>query len=686
METWNPNYDQSRIHEWLNDCGSFLSRTSPYDDHLDVEVESVQFDNRTCVPVLPEQLACCGHSFESASGHIAQPAPRPLSSFDTSAVGPSEKQLFLKVALALQTSAWIKFYALCKHFHPHMSNKFSEQQVNNALLTAIMKRTVSFETINSMKEARYLSDTQMRSFHLVFHECILKNPSPTSPKTERAVLIKKSVHSSSSDSRDYSELRKELNRLKVNSATIEQIIALKPYDMESSVLERSLKNVFGLDDCKAHLIACFVGFLSSVDRAINGRPQQISGHQDKKVSSPTTRQVERLPNQGDFEDDVALATKFSLRNIGDSKFTTLVVGSSIKGSIADTYDHDTTLFTCSRHSDLNGDIHNTVDDIPPGKQFKKIHFVNMSESTFDDPKKNRVLFYKLSNLLADYGKIIISFAANGQGYNDQTFAEKILKPSGFSQFCFLGKSSPPRPSVNIIATKTGVPQPLIPEPEETVRLSALSIACNGVQQQRPDTASNPVWKEYTLDQKKLINMMQSPSEPIDHDLIQKALSSPANPEYDLSIDEFATLKVRYDAWHVHKPSSGLPFNKEIRDLNERLREARELYKALVDHQEEGCVTDARPGTTPVLHDLTEPHLQPAAQNTATRQQIDIIIKALNKECTGLKGDIVSRHIPYLALSEDEINQAVDGRKSALDKILFESQIRESCNPASNDQV
>ena len=684
METWNPNYDRHRILEWLNDCGDFLSRTSPYDDHLDVEVESVQFDNRTCSPVLPEQLASCGHSFEPASGHTDQPAARTLSSFDTSAVPPSVKQSFLKVALALQSSTWIKFYGLCKQLHPHLSNKFSEHQVNNALIKAIMKRTVSFETILSMKEAQYLSDTQRRSLHLAFHECVIENPSPTSPKTERAILIKKAAQSSSSDSGNYPELRQELNRLKVNSATIEQIIALKPYDIQFSVLERLLKNVIGLDDDKAHMIACHVRFLSPVDRAINGRQQQISGHQDKKVSSPTTRQVERLPNQGDFEDDVALATKFSLRNIGDSKFTTLVVGSSINGSIADTYDHETTLFAYSRHSDLNGDIHNTVDDIPPGKQFKTMHFVNMSESTFDDPKKNRVLFYKLSNLLADYGKIIVSFAANGQGYNDQTFAERILKPSGFSQFCFPGKSSPPRSNVNIIATKTGVPQPLVPESEETVRLSALSIDCSGVVpvQQRP----NQVWKEYTLDKKKLINMMQSPSEPIDHDLIQKALSSPANPEYDLSIDEFATLKVRYDAWHVHKPSSGLPFNNEIRDLNERLREARELYKALVDHQEEGCLTDARPGTTPVLHDLTEPHLQPAAQNTATRQQIDKIIKALNKEFTGLKADIVSRHIPCLALSEEEINQAVDGRKSALDKILIESQIRESCYPTSNDQV
>ena len=520
-------------------------------------------------------------------------------------------------------------------------------------------------------------------------KALSSNCAPTSPKTQRPILIEKSVQLSSSDSRKYSELRQELNRLDVNSAIIEKIIALKPYDMEASVLNHALKNFIGLDDYRAGLIACHIRFLSAVDSAVNGRKQQISDHQDIKVSLPTTQQNERSPGQCESEDDIVLATKLSLRDMSESKFSELVVGASIDGQIASTFNHETTLFAGCKHSDLNGDIHNTVDDIPPGKKFEKIHFVNMPESTFDDPKKNRVLFNKISNLLVDYGRLFISFAANEQGYNNKTFADRILKPSGFSQFCFLVKSSTTCSNVNMMACKVGAPQSLVSGSEQVVRQSALSSGCSGVasvQHQRPDTVSNPVWKEYSLAKKKLINMMQCAKQPLDHDTIQRALSSPANPEYDLSIEEFASLKVRYDAWHGHKPSSGLPVNKEIRNLNERLLEARELYKALVDHQEEGCLTDARSGATPVLrpvscsNDLavTEQNLHLAAQNTASKQQIDNIIEALKKEFKGLKSDIVSKHIPFLTLSKDDIDQAVAGCKPALDKILVESQIRESC--------
>ena len=733
MEPGNPDYDRDRILAWVQDCNKYLSSARALHAHLNDDAESRQFGYRTCSQALSGQTVGCGHPFQSASGH--QSAAKPISAYGSSAVMHSEKQLVQPVALPLQSSTWKKFYDFCKDRHPQMTYKFSEERINNALLTAIMKKTVSIETINSMKATWCLSETQMHAFHHVFVECFSENsppapatlvakrvvkrgcevsasaadipesrsssassssqtrtkpwPSnctPSSPKTQQAILIKKPVQLSSSDSRNHPALRQELNRLGVDSATIERIIALKPYDMELSVLKHTLRNDVGLDDHNAHLVACHIRFLSAVDNTNKGRNQPSSELQDKKVSLSAIRQNEKPSSLCDSEDDVVLATKLSLRDISEPTFSTLVVGASIDSRIASSFDHETTLFAGTRNADLNGDIHNTIDEIPPGKKFEKIHFINMPESTFDDPKKNRVLFNKISNLLVDYGKLFISFATNGQGYSNQTFADRILKPAGFGQFCFLVKSS-----INMIASKTGAPESLVPESAEVVCQSAISSACSGVisvQHQPPGTPVKQVWKEYTLAKKQLINMMQGGKTPLDHDTIQKALSSPANPEYDLSIEEFASLKVRYDAWHDHKPVSGLPLNHEIRNVNARLREAREIYKALVD--EEGYSTDARPGTTPVrqpvnsANDLAASHLHLARQNTASKQQIDRIIEALKKEFTDLKSDIVSRHIPFLDLSEDDIAQAVAGRKSALDKILVESQIRESCYPTSGD--
>ena len=53
-----------------------------------------------------------------------------------------------------------------------------------------------------------------------------------------------------------------MNRPEVNQGIIEQIIALKLYDMEASVLNHSIKNFIVLNDHKVHVIACHIGPLS----------------------------------------------------------------------------------------------------------------------------------------------------------------------------------------------------------------------------------------------------------------------------------------------------------------------------------------------------------------------------------------------------------------------------------------
>ena len=647
MEPVNPNYDRNQILAWLHECNKHLSGARAYHARLNDDARFGRFDDRSCSQALPGQTVICGYPSQSASDR--QSAASPISSYDASAVAHSKQQLSQEAALRLQPSTWKTFYDICKELHPFMTKKFKEEQIYNGLLRAIMKNIVSLETIITMQDACRLSDTQRQSFHHAFVGCIIES-TPTTSGAKRVVN----------------------RRCEVTASTAE---------ISENVLSAKLASS---DDWFRPLPADYSPTSPKTQRAIPLRKSVRLSSSDSG-SWPELRQ--------ELEDDVVLATKLSLRDIGDSTFSTLVVGASIDGPKDSAFNHETTLFAGSKNSDLNGDIHDTIDDIPPGKKFEKIHFINMPESTFDDPKKNRVLFNKISNLLVDYGKLSISFDVNGQGYSNQTFADKILKPSGFGQFCFLVKSSATCPSVNMIASKTGAPQYLVPESEEVVSQSVLSSACTGVtsvQHQRPDTASNQVWKEYSLAKKQLINMMQGGKQPLNHDIIQRALSSPANPDYDLSIEEFASLKVRYDAWHDHKPASGLPLNHEIHNFNDRLREARELYKALVDHQEEGYLADARPGATPVLqpvsssNDLAGQNLHLAAQNTASKQQIDNIIEALKKEFKGLKSAIVSRHIPFLALSKNDIDQAVAGCKSALDKILVESQIRESCYPTSGD--
>lgn len=72
-----------------------------------------------------------------------------------------------------------------------------------------------------------------------------------------------------------------MNRPGVNQGKIEQIIALKPYGMEASVLNHSLKNFIALNDHEAHVIACYRPSVAE-DSTINRRKQQISDHQAEK--------------------------------------------------------------------------------------------------------------------------------------------------------------------------------------------------------------------------------------------------------------------------------------------------------------------------------------------------------------------------------------------------------------------
>ena len=170
MEPGNPNHD--RILEWLRECNKYLPEASAYHARLNDGAESIEFDNRSCSPALSKQMVSCGDQFDSVSKCFSQRAAKPISSFNPSAVVHPAKKTFKDVDLSLQSPTWIKFYNICKRLLPDMTRDFDEKKINNGLSRAIMKKEVSIETIVTIKEHLPLSDTQRQSFHRVYYECL----------------------------------------------------------------------------------------------------------------------------------------------------------------------------------------------------------------------------------------------------------------------------------------------------------------------------------------------------------------------------------------------------------------------------------------------------------------------------------------------------------------------------------
>ena len=73
---------------------------------------------------------------------------------------------------------------------------------------------------------------------------------------------------------------------------------------------------------------------------------------------------------------------------------------------------------------------------------------------------------------------------------------------------------------------------------------------------------------------------------IDHEAIGSALNNPNNPEINLTADEFAHLKVRYnESQQMREEPSVLPAIQLIHNSVPLLQEARELYQAIVGQGE-----------------------------------------------------------------------------------------------------
>ncbi len=274
------------------------------------------------------------------------------------------------------------------------------------------------------------------------------------------------------------------------------------------------------------------------------------------------------------------------------------------------------------------------------------------------------------------------------------------------------------------------------------------------------SGNQPFQEIWSRKKDQLTYIMQSYNKSFDPELIEEALQNPLNPEFNLTADEFANLKVRYEEWRKNGQYTGLPFAHEIKDFSLRVKEEKQLFKVFFDdpsassHMAMAAGTSTQtfsPATPPRTESVNFPErpfganagqielsggdafnayawprlpdrmpAQPGPvsrnlemaggnttpsprvripaqdfvrreENTATDDEVNDIIKALEKEYGRLDDEAISnikKNIRVIKLSPVEIDNAAAGGRILLDKILVECQMLESSTPprASSPKV
>ena len=279
---------------------------------------------------------------------------------------------------------------------------------------------------------------------------------------------------------DSRQLRQILRGLCIDRTKHDQIIAIKPHLMEAGVLENTLKYQIGLGDHDVRLLLECLKSSDEIDSLMNARQKadmEDQAKRDEQIAlAKKAKDKEEKIKRFDYENNLPLAIEFSLRDIMKPEYDVLAIGSQIDDSTGRTFDKRRTVFADAQgHSDLNGNIHIKVDDIPPGKTFKEIHFTGLPDVPLHDAAANQRLFHKLNCLMEDGGKIFVKFGANGQDYNNHLFMDSILKPSGFGQFMFLQADDPARPGVRLSAFKVKAMRTPPPKGAEASPIKTSSI-------------------------------------------------------------------------------------------------------------------------------------------------------------------------------------------------------------------
>ena len=563
-----------------------------------------------------------GHMRERLSHPAAMPPGPSKLAVRTLKESPPE------IHLRYKTSAWAKLYNFCQVHRTHLSKKFSEEQIKDAMKRALKKRTISIEEVNSFSKATDLTKSLELVMSKILAECFcIKDPAtPVASGTHKAAVSKRDVTPPTAViSQEASELiasshtrepplRKPkmpptlprvtqirpadhkssvlpertksaglsvvLASLGISRGNIEAIIALKPYELEAPALYHTLTYEFLLEDEAALAIVKRVKPSEEVDRMIEIKNGQLAKDQQESEFWRLKRLEQSQVEKFNYDNDFQLALELSTRNISEPQFTTLVFGSKIDSAAGSRFDSDTTVFADNDHADLCGTIYETVEQVPAGKKFKEILIMAVPEMLFEDLEASQTFFRKIYNLLEDNGKLSISFATSPSGYNNETFSKSVLQPAGFNRFQFSTQSRG-RSCVSMNAHKIGVQQRgLLQDPLRQLVPSGASVAPS-LPSQAAQSNDNPHWVEYTPEKKALISMLQRMKD-IDHEAIGLALNDPRKPEINLTADEFAHLKVRYnESQQMREKPSRLPGIQQIHNSVLLLQEARELYQAIV---------------------------------------------------------------------------------------------------------
>ena len=626
MEPSNSNHE--RICRWLAGGSGF----DPVSN--DDKVQHRQFHGRDCSPRDQRQSVKSGQQSTPLTGqrrehHSHRAAKVPTS---TKLTEHTPKESPPVIHLHYHSSAWEKLYKFCGFHRTYLFARFNEQQVKDAMIRALQKQIVSIDEVNSFRNTAELSESQKKVIDLIFAECFCKTDSATpvmsglqkTADSKQNVIppapgISKepSAPIASSHTREIPlrkpkmpptfqwvtqirhpdhkssvlpvrtkncDLHVVLTSLGISPGNIKKIIALKPYELETPALYHTLMYEFLLEDKVVMAIVNHVKPSEEVDRMIEIKNGQLAMDRNESEFWRLNRLKQKQKERFEYDNDFQLALRLSTRNISEPQFTTLVFGSKIDSATGSRFDSDTTVFADIDHADLCGTIYETVEQVPVGKKFKEILIMAVPEMEFDDPEKSRILFNKIYNLLEDNGKLSISFAASPSGYNNETFSTSILQPAGFNRFQFSTQSRG-RSCVSMNAYKIGVQQRgLLQDPLRQLVPSGASVAPS-LRSQAAQSNANPHWVEYTLEKKALISMLQGMKD-IDHEAIELALNDPRKPEINLTADEFAHLKVRYnESQQMSEKPSRLPGIQQIHNSVLLLQEARELYQAIVGQGE-----------------------------------------------------------------------------------------------------
>ena len=390
-------------------------------------------------------------------------------------------------------------------------------------------------------------------------------------------------------------LEHTLRFLSIDGTKYDRIMDINPDLMKAGELDHTLKYDIGLDDQNARLILECMKSPDEIDDLMKAREKADEEDLAKR------RNIIALANKGKYknreiekfkhDNDALIALKFSCRDITRPEYDVLAVGSQIDDDTGMRFDEHRTVFAdkCG-HSDFNGDIHITIDQIPAGKKFKEVHFTGLPGYVFNDEPTNLLLFQKVNCLMEDGGKVFVCFGiSTEQNYNNSSFMRRVLTPTGFGQLVIL---EPGPIGVNLSATKVKSIETSPLKGAESSNVNTFSVVepVSAESQVVKAASQTPVsglgsqhLQEIQLSQKilngQIRHIMEGDGKSFDHNFIKLALNNPLNSEFNLTANTWAHLKVRYEEWEKNKHYSRLPLSHSIQDFESRVETAKQEFTA-----------------------------------------------------------------------------------------------------------